>query len=229
MPSSVIPKSRILGTGHYTPAKVVSNVDLGEKVVDTSDAWIAERTGIRRRHIAADNEVTSDMATAAGAQRARGGGSQRRRSRHDHRRDRSAATRPCCPRAPCTFSTSSAPRTSRPSTSRRSMRRVFVYGIDHRGPVRHRHRHEAGCVLVIGGMSSSSRAFMNWQDRTTCVSSSATAPARSSSGRRRATQASSRRASSPTARSPARSTSPAADRRSRSPSTASSASGTKST
>ncbi|MFT3764460.1 MAG: beta-ketoacyl-ACP synthase III [Minicystis sp.] len=59
------PHSRILGTGHYVPAKVVSNVDL-EKVVDTSDAWIAERTGIRRRHMAADNELTSDMAAAAG-------------------------------------------------------------------------------------------------------------------------------------------------------------------
>jgi 3-oxoacyl-[acyl-carrier-protein] synthase-3 len=63
--SSAIPRSRILGTGHYTPERVVSNFDL-EKVVDTSDAWIAERTGIRRRHMAADNEVTSDMATAAG-------------------------------------------------------------------------------------------------------------------------------------------------------------------
>jgi 3-oxoacyl-[acyl-carrier-protein] synthase-3 len=59
------PHSRILGTGHYTPARVVSNQDL-EKVVDTSDAWIAERTGIRRRHMAADNELTSDMAAAAG-------------------------------------------------------------------------------------------------------------------------------------------------------------------
>ena len=58
------PRSRILGTGHYAPEKVVSNADL-EKVVDTSDAWIAERTGIRRRHMAGDNEVTSDMAAAA--------------------------------------------------------------------------------------------------------------------------------------------------------------------
>ncbi|MDI1449723.1 beta-ketoacyl-ACP synthase III [Polyangium sp. 6x1] len=58
------PKSRILGTGHYVPEKVLANVDL-EKIVDTSDAWIAERTGIRRRHIAADNENTSDMAAAA--------------------------------------------------------------------------------------------------------------------------------------------------------------------
>ncbi len=65
MSSAVVPRSRILGTGHYTPERVVSNFDL-EKVVDTSDAWIAERTGIRRRHMAADNEVTSDMAAAAG-------------------------------------------------------------------------------------------------------------------------------------------------------------------
>jgi 3-oxoacyl-[acyl-carrier-protein] synthase-3 len=65
MPSTVVPRSRILGTGHYTPARVVANADL-EKVVDTSDAWITERTGIRRRHVAADNEVTSDMAAAAG-------------------------------------------------------------------------------------------------------------------------------------------------------------------
>jgi 3-oxoacyl-[acyl-carrier-protein] synthase-3 len=60
----LIPKSRILGTGHYAPDRVVSNADL-EKIVDTSDTWIAGRTGIRRRHLAADGEVTSDMAAAA--------------------------------------------------------------------------------------------------------------------------------------------------------------------
>ncbi len=59
------PKSRILGTGHYTPERVVSNADLAE-VVETSDAWITERTGIKRRHLAADHELTSDMAAAAG-------------------------------------------------------------------------------------------------------------------------------------------------------------------
>ena len=60
----VIPKSRILGTGHYAPERVVSNADL-EKIVDTSAKWIAERTGIRRRHLAAEHELTSDMAAAA--------------------------------------------------------------------------------------------------------------------------------------------------------------------
>jgi 3-oxoacyl-[acyl-carrier-protein] synthase-3 len=58
------PASAILGTGHYAPAKVLSNTDL-ERMVDTSDAWITERTGIRERRIAADGEVTSDMAAQA--------------------------------------------------------------------------------------------------------------------------------------------------------------------
>jgi 3-oxoacyl-[acyl-carrier-protein] synthase-3 len=56
--------SRIAGTGGYLPEKVVTNKDL-EKTVDTSDEWIQERTGIRQRHIAADNETCSDMALAA--------------------------------------------------------------------------------------------------------------------------------------------------------------------
>lgn len=54
----------ITGTGHYAPAKVLTNADL-EKMVDTSDEWIRTRTGIRERHIAADDEMTSDMAVAA--------------------------------------------------------------------------------------------------------------------------------------------------------------------
>src|SRR5271156_4277766 len=58
------PRSRILGTGHSLPPIIRTNVDL-EKMVDTSDAWITERTGIRARHIAPDGVVTSDMAAHA--------------------------------------------------------------------------------------------------------------------------------------------------------------------
>ncbi len=58
------PRSRILGTGHYLPPGVRTNLDL-EKMVETSDAWITERTGIKSRHIAPDGVYTSDMATAA--------------------------------------------------------------------------------------------------------------------------------------------------------------------
>ncbi|HKE44492.1 MAG TPA: beta-ketoacyl-ACP synthase III [Steroidobacteraceae bacterium] len=56
--------SRIEGTGRYLPEKVLTNFDL-EKIVDTTDEWIRSRTGIERRHIAAPNETTVDMAEQA--------------------------------------------------------------------------------------------------------------------------------------------------------------------
>ena len=56
--------SRIVGTGGYLPAKIVTNRDL-EKTLDTSDEWIYSRTGIRQRHIAADGECSSDLALNA--------------------------------------------------------------------------------------------------------------------------------------------------------------------
>lgn len=56
--------SRITGTGSYLPEKILTNQDL-EKMVDTSDQWIFERTGIRKRHIAADDEFTCDLAEKA--------------------------------------------------------------------------------------------------------------------------------------------------------------------
>lgn len=56
--------SRIIGTGSYLPARVLTNYDL-EKMVDTSHDWIMSRSGIAERHIAADNEQTSDLALQA--------------------------------------------------------------------------------------------------------------------------------------------------------------------
>lgn len=53
--------SRIAGTGSYLPQKLLTNADL-EKMVDTTEDWIFTRTGIRERHIVADNEKTSDLA-----------------------------------------------------------------------------------------------------------------------------------------------------------------------
>jgi 3-oxoacyl-[acyl-carrier-protein] synthase-3 len=57
--------SRIAGTGKYLPDRVLTNFDL-EKMVETSDEWIRSRTGIERRHIAADDQATSDLAVEAG-------------------------------------------------------------------------------------------------------------------------------------------------------------------
>lgn len=58
-------KIKIIGTGSYTPEKVLTNADL-EKMVDTSDEWIVTRTGIRERRIASDDQATSDLGIEAG-------------------------------------------------------------------------------------------------------------------------------------------------------------------
>jgi 3-oxoacyl-[acyl-carrier-protein] synthase-3 len=69
--------ARITGTGAYAPKKIVTNNDLG-KLVDTSDEWITERTGIKERRIAEEDQTTSDLAYEAGkkALRAAGIGAQ---------------------------------------------------------------------------------------------------------------------------------------------------------
>ncbi len=56
--------SRIIGTGGYLPEKILTNADL-EKMVDTNDEWIRERTGIQQRHIAAEGQTTCDLAEQA--------------------------------------------------------------------------------------------------------------------------------------------------------------------
>lgn len=56
--------SRIAGTGRYLPERILTNADL-EKMVDTSDEWIRTRTGVEQRHVAADDELTSDLCVNA--------------------------------------------------------------------------------------------------------------------------------------------------------------------
>ena len=57
-------RSVFVGTGSYLPEHILTNAALAA-TVDTTDEWIVERTGIRQRHIAADGELTSDLAVAA--------------------------------------------------------------------------------------------------------------------------------------------------------------------
>lgn len=56
--------ARITGTGSYLPERIMTNADI-EKIVDTSDQWIQDRTGIKQRHIAADDQTTCDLAVFA--------------------------------------------------------------------------------------------------------------------------------------------------------------------
>jgi 3-oxoacyl-[acyl-carrier-protein] synthase III len=57
-------RSVLLGCGSYLPQRILTNADLA-RMVDTSDEWIVQRTGIRERHVAADGEMTSDLGIAA--------------------------------------------------------------------------------------------------------------------------------------------------------------------
>lgn len=57
-------RARIVGTGRYLPEKVVTNVDL-EQTMDTTDAWIRQRTGIKQRHVAASGEGAADLGAPA--------------------------------------------------------------------------------------------------------------------------------------------------------------------
>lgn len=63
-PTPIAPKTRVAGVGGALPERVVTNADLAA-IVDTSDEWIVGRTGIRQRHIAADDEFTSHLAARA--------------------------------------------------------------------------------------------------------------------------------------------------------------------
>ncbi|MGP9845659.1 beta-ketoacyl-ACP synthase III [Brachybacterium sp. 107] len=64
LPATPAPGSAIIGTGHYRPERVLTNIDL-ESIVETSDDWIRRRTGIEERHIAAESETVAQMATHA--------------------------------------------------------------------------------------------------------------------------------------------------------------------
>ncbi|MBI3630309.1 MAG: ketoacyl-ACP synthase III [Candidatus Rokubacteria bacterium] len=60
-------RAKIVSVGSYAPKRILTNADL-EKVIETSDEWIVQRTGIRERHIAEEGEVTSDLAVRAAQQ-----------------------------------------------------------------------------------------------------------------------------------------------------------------
>src|SRR2546428_22730 len=57
-------RSKIMGTGAAVPKKILTNADL-EKIVQTSDQWIMERTGIKERHVVSEGEKFSDLCTKA--------------------------------------------------------------------------------------------------------------------------------------------------------------------
>lgn len=157
----MVMRSVVIGTGSYLPEKVVTNDDLA-KIVDTSDEWITQRTGIKSRHFAADDEFTSHMATKA-AQKA------------------IEAAKINNSDIDCIIVATTTPDTTFPSTAVHVQNALgrsdgvafdiqavcsgFVYALSTADNFIK--AGQAKCALVIGAEKLTN--ILNWEDRTTCV------------------------------------------------------------
>jgi len=154
--------SRILGTGSYLPARILTNADL-EKLVETNDQWIVERTGIRERHIAAEDEFTSDLA----AQAARAALEVAGLAPDDIDLLLVATTRPdlVFPSTACIVQSKLGMTNGRPAFDLQAVCSGFVYALSvadqfiKTGAARH--------VLVIGAETLS--RITDWNDRGNCI------------------------------------------------------------
>jgi 3-oxoacyl-[acyl-carrier-protein] synthase-3 len=154
-------RSRVLGCGAYLPDRVVSNKELCE-LIDTSDEWIRQRTGIRERHLAAEGELTSDLGVKAARQAL----------------ERSGLTPDDLDLIVCATST---PDETFPATATRIQASLgmtrgaafdvqavcsgFVYGLSVADSFIR--CGQAGTVLVLGAETFS--RILDWHDRSTCV------------------------------------------------------------
>ncbi len=156
-----MPYSVIAGTGGYLPEKCLSNHDLA-RMVDTTDEWIYERTGIRNRHIAAEGELTLDLAQAASLKAIEAAGI----SAQDIDLVVVATTTPdrVFPSTACLLQH----RLGVPNCPAFDVQAVcagFIYALSvvdkfiTSGTSR--------CVLVVGAETFS--RIINWQDRSTCI------------------------------------------------------------
>lgn len=154
-------RSVIIGCGAYLPKRVIDNAEMS-RLVDTTDEWIIQRTGIRTRHIAADGEFTSDLAVAA----AEGALARARRTAAD---------------IDLVILATSTPDNTFPATATTVQARLgidqgaafdihavctgFVYGLSVADAMIRTGAHRR--ALVIGAETYS--RILDWSDRTTCV------------------------------------------------------------
>jgi 3-oxoacyl-[acyl-carrier-protein] synthase-3 len=154
--------SRIVGTGSYLPAKILTNKDL-ERMVDTTDEWVFTRTGIRQRHVAADNENASDLALAASRRAIEAAGI--------HPRDIGlivvATTTPdmVFPSTACILQAKLGIRNSSPAFDMQAVCSGFVYGLAAANQFMGSGQY--GYALVVGAEVYS--RILDWKDRSTCV------------------------------------------------------------
>ncbi|ADE11764.1 beta-ketoacyl-ACP synthase III [Sideroxydans lithotrophicus] len=154
--------SRIIGTGSYLPAKVLTNYDL-EKIVDTSHDWIFTRSGIVERHFAADDELTSDLALQASRKAIEAAGIQA----DEIDLIIVATTSPdmAFPSTACILQDKLGIRNGGAAFDMQAVCGGFVYALNTadlyiRGG-------QAKTVLVVGAEVLS--RMLDWNDRTTCV------------------------------------------------------------
>lgn len=154
--------SKIIGTGSYLPAKALSNYDL-EKIVETSHDWIVSRSGIVERHIAADDEFTSDLALQASLKAIEAAGIDA----NEIDLVIVATTSPdmAFPSTACILQDKLGIKNGGPAFDMQAVCGGFVYALNTadmyiRGG-------QAKTVLVVGAEVLS--RMLDWNDRTTCV------------------------------------------------------------
>jgi len=154
--------SKVIGTGSYLPSKVLTNLDL-EKIVDTTHDWIFSRSGIVERHVAADNEFTSDLALQASLKAIEAAGIVA----NDIDLIVVATTSPdqAFPSTACILQDKLGIKNGSPAFDMQAVCGGFVYALNTadmyiRGG-------QAKTALVIGAEVMT--RLLDWSDRTTCV------------------------------------------------------------
>ena len=154
--------SRILGTGSYLPERVLHNSEL-EQLVDTSDEWIRERTGIAQRHIAAESETTLDLAEAAARNALDAAGLEP----NDIDLIVVATTTPDCvfPSVACLLQERLGVSNGSPAFDVQAVCAGFAYAL---GVADNFIRGNTSTTVLVIGAETFSR-ILNWKDRNTCV------------------------------------------------------------
>ncbi len=153
---------RVIGTGSYLPERIMPNSEL-EATLDTSDEWIVARTGIRQRHVAAPDELTSDLAEHAARRAIEAAGIEP----SDLDLIIVATTTPdlVFPSVACLLQNRLGIHTGCPAFDVQAVCAGFVYAMD----VVHRFFQTGGCsrALVVGAETFT--RILDWSDRNTCV------------------------------------------------------------
>ncbi len=157
-PNSIV----ISGTGSYVPEKVLTNNDLSE-FLDSSDEWIFERSGIRRRHIAADGEAASDMALHASRNALEMAGIDA--SQIDLVVVTTVNPDMAFPSTACLLQAKLGIRNNIPCFDLSAACSGFVYGVEVATRMMQSGMYKNALVVSSEKMSS----IVDWQDRSTCV------------------------------------------------------------